>query len=354
MNQAKRILAYSTISQLGYMMIGLGVGGAVAGIFHLMTHAFFKALLFLGAGSMMHGTGQHGDLDIFKAGGLRKHMPTTFWTFLFGTLALAGIFPFAGFWSKDQILAKAFEHNLPIFVIGLAGAFLTAFYMFRMVFISFFGDIRDHHVHPHESPRVMTWPLIVLAVFSLIIGWVGIPFLGNQFEGFLGGSLGAHHATEHPDPLLEVGLMALSTVVALLGVFVAYRLYYRTYVNTAAEEPLRRLGGVYTALEHKLYFDEIYNATVVRGTLLLSEVCRLFDVYVVDGLVNAAGKLTVVFSAVSRWIDVYIVDGLVNAIGWITRQVGALLRYLQTGQIQNYILLVVIGVIMMALAYLYR
>ncbi len=354
MNQAKRILAYSTISQLGYMMIGLGVGGVVAGIFHLMTHAFFKALLFLGAGSMMHGTGQHGDLDIYKAGGLRKTMPVTFWTFLFGTLALAGIFPFAGFWSKDQILAKAFEHNLPIFIIGLFGAFLTAFYMFRMVFVSFFGEQRDHHAHVHESPRVMTWPLIVLAVFSLIIGWVGIPFLGNQFEGFLGGALGAHEGAEHADVLMEIILMATSTIVALLGIFVAYRLYGVRFVKTAAEDPLRKLGPVYTALEHKLYFDELYNATIVRGTLAISEVCRWFDATIIDGLVNAAGRITVVFSVLSRWIDVYIVDGLVNFTGWITGRVGALLRSLQTGQIQNYLMLVLIGMILMAAVYLYR
>jgi NADH-quinone oxidoreductase subunit L len=353
MNQAKRILAYSTISQLGYMMIGLGVGGVTAGIFHLMTHAFFKALLFLGAGSMMHGTGQHGDLDIYKAGGLRKTMPTTFWTFLFGTLALAGIFPFAGFWSKDQILAKAFEHNLPIFVLGLAGAFLTAFYMFRMVFVSFYGEQRDHSIHAHESPRVMTWPLMVLAVFSLIIGWVGIPFLGNQFQGFLGGALGAEHGVEHPEVLLEIILMLVSTLVALSGIYVAYRLYGAVFVKSAAEDPLRKLGPIYTALEHKLYIDEIYNATIVRGTLAISELCRWFDVHVVDGLVNAVGRITVVFSIISRWI-VNIVDGLVNFSGWITGRVGGLLRHLQTGQIQNYMMLVLIGMILMALVYLYR
>jgi NADH-quinone oxidoreductase subunit L len=138
-----------------------------------MTHAFFKGLLFLGAGSLMHGTGQHGDLDIWKTGGLRTHMPKTFWTFLFGTLALAGIVPFAGFWSKDGILTKAFEANPAIFIIGLAGAFLTAFYMFRMVFVVFFGKSRDAHAHAHESPNVMTVPLMILAFFALAIGWVG-------------------------------------------------------------------------------------------------------------------------------------------------------------------------------------
>jgi NADH-quinone oxidoreductase subunit L len=334
-------------------MIGLGVGGVAAGIFHLLTHAFFKALLFLGAGSMMHGTGQHGDLDIYKAGGLRKTMPVTFWTFLFGTLALSGIFPFAGFWSKDQILTKAFEHNLPIYILGLCGAFLTAFYMFRMVFVAFYGEQRDPHMHVHESPRVMTWPLIVLAVFSLIIGWLGIPFLGNQFGVFLGGSLGAEGGIEQADIALDLAMMAISTLVALGGIYVAYRLYGVKAVATAADDPLRKLGPVYTALEHKLYFDEFYNATIVRLTRGASEACRLFDVYVIDGAVNAVGKVTVVFSAVSRWIDVNIVDGLVNFSGWITGRLGGVLRYLQTGQIQNYMMLVAIGTIVMALVYLY-
>jgi NADH-quinone oxidoreductase subunit L len=356
MNRAKRILAYSTISQLGYMMIGLGVGGVAVGIFHLMTHAFFKALLFLGAGSMMHGSGEHADLDIYKAGGLRKAMPITFWTFLFGTLALAGIFPFAGFWSKDAILGKAFDKNLLIYLLGLAGVFLTAFYMFRLIFVAFFGEQRDHSVHVHESPRVMTWPLIVLAFFSLVLGFVGISFAGNQFAHFLGGTLGAEAAAEAQgaSTALELTLMAVSTIVALSGVYVAYRLYGVRQVATAAEEPLRRLGPIYTALENKLYFDRIYGATVVRGSLAISSAFRWFDENVIDGLVNAAGKLTVVFSRISRWIDVNIVDGLVNFIGWLTGKVGGLLRNLQTGQIQNYLMLVLIGVILMAIVYLYR
>ena len=355
MNNAKRILAYSTISQLGYMMIGLGVGSVAVGIFHLMTHAFFKALLFLGAGSMMHGTGEHGDLDIYKAGGLRTAMPTTYWTFLFGTLALAGIVPFAGFWSKDQILLNAFEHNLLIFLIALAGAFLTAFYMFRMVFVAFFGEPRDHHIHAHESPRVMTWPLMVLAFFALVIGLVGAPLLGNPFAHFIGGSLGMKETVEEAaNVVLEYGLMALSTLVAASGIYVAYRLYGANYVRSAAEDPLLRLGPLYTALQHKLYFDELYGATIVRGTLMISEACRWFDATVVDGLVNLAGKLTVVFSTISRWIDVYIVDGLVNLVGWITAKLGSWLRNLQTGQIQNYMMLVLIGVILMAIVYLYR
>jgi NADH-quinone oxidoreductase subunit L len=199
----------------------------------------------------------------------------------------------------------------------------------------------------------MTWPLIVLAVFSLIIGWLGIPFLGNQFGVFLGGALGAEHGAEHADLVLDLVMMAISTLVALSGIYVAYRLYGVKAVATAADDPLRKLGRVYTALEHKLYFDELYSATIVRGTLAVSELARLFDVYVIDGIVNAAGKLTVVFSAISRWFDVYIVDGLVNFSGWITGKLGGLLRNLQTGQVQNYMMLVLIGLVLMAAVYLY-
>ena len=355
MNQAKRILAYSTISQLGFMMIGLGVGSVAVGVFHLMTHAFFKALLFLGAGSMMHGTGEHGDLDIYKAGGLRKAMPVTYWTFLFGTLALSGIFPFAGFWSKDAILASAFEKNIVIFLIALFAAFLTAFYMFRMVFVAFFGEPRDHSIHAHESPRVMTWPLIVLAFFALVLGFVGAPMLGNRFAEFMSGTLGAETVHEAEiSTALELALMVVSTIVALSGVFVAYRLYGAKYVASAADDPLRRLGPIYTALENKLYFDRLYGATIVRGTLAVSSAFRWFDAKVVDGLVNGAGKLTVVFSRISRWIDINIVDGLVNFVGWVAGKAGGLLRNLQTGQIQNYLMLVLIGVILMAIVYLYR
>ncbi len=357
MNRAKRILAYSTISQLGYMMIGLGVGGVMVGIFHLMTHAFFKALLFLGAGSMMHGSGEHADLNIWKSGGLRKHMPITFWTFLFGTLALAGIFPFAGFWSKDEILLKAFEHNPAIYLLGLAGAFLTAFYMFRLVFVSFFGEARDHKVHAHESPPVMTVPLAILAFFSLVIGWVGISFIGNPFGRFLGGVLGAVEAEEHGGVGLglELGLMGVSLLVALAGIGTAYLLYGRRQVASEAEEPLRALGPLWTALEHKLYFDEIYNFLIVQPLLRLAEILRRFDLGIIDGIVNGVGLLTKdVIAAASRWIDTYIVDGAVNLVGLVTKKVGDGIKYLQTGQVQSYALAIFLGVLLLAAVYLLR
>jgi NADH-quinone oxidoreductase subunit L len=381
MNQAKRILAYSTISQLGYMMAGLGVGGVAVGIFHLMTHAFFKALLFLGAGSAMHGTHEHADLDIWKAGGLRTAMPITYWTFLAGTLALAGIVPFAGFWSKDGILAKAFENNRGIFIILLFGAFLTAFYMFRMIFVAFFGHPRvygtpahhdetsSHHdqdthghqsgpEHPvgiHESPAVMTVPLIILAVFSLVIGWVGIPFLGAPFERFvMGGTLGAELEAHPSDMTVEIILMALSTVVAVSGIGLAYILYGRQPVPSSAADPLRRLGPLYTVLEHKLYFDEIYGFLVVRPVLWLAHILASFDLGVVDELVNWTGRTTYLLSRINRWIDTFIVDGVVNGLGSVTAAGGRTLRYLQTGQIQNYILLVLMGITLLAAFYIYQ
>jgi NADH-quinone oxidoreductase subunit L len=357
MNRAKRILAYSTISQLGYMMIGLGVGGVMVGIFHLMTHAFFKALLFLGAGSMMHGSGEHADLNIWQSGGLRKHMPITFWTFLVGTLALAGIFPFAGFWSKDEILLKAFEHNPAIYLLGLAGAFLTAFYMFRLVFVSFFGEARDHKVHAHESPPVMTVPLIILAFFSLVIGWVGITFIGNPFGRFLGGALGAVEVAEEGGVGLgmELGLMGVSLLVALAGIGAAYLLYGRRQVASEAEEPLRALGPVWTALEHKLYFDELYNFLIVQPVLRLAEILRRFDLGIIDGIVNGVGLLTRdVIAAASRWIDTYIVDGAVNLVGLVIKKVGDGIRYIQTGQVQSYALAIFLGVLLLAAVYLLR
>jgi len=337
----KRVLAYSTISQLGYMMIGLGVGGVAAGIFHLMTHAFFKALLFLGSGSVIYGTGTQ---DIYQMGGLRKHMPTTFWTFLFGTLALAGIFPFAGFWSKDEILLGAFEHNRPIFLVALFTAFLTAFYMFRAVFVAFYGQPRDRHVHAHESPPVMTVPLIILAVFALIAGWVGIPFIGNPLAHYLEG---AEAMVENANLGLEIGLMALSTVVALTGIGAAYWLYHRRQPRTVEEDPLRGLGPLWTLLRNKWYFDEFYGATVVKGTLVLADAFRAFDLGIVDGLVNLAGYATVAFSRLQRWIDTHIVDGAVNAVGWVTTKGGNALKYVQTGQVQNYGLVIFVGIILL-------
>ncbi|MGH2403131.1 MAG: NADH-quinone oxidoreductase subunit L, partial [bacterium] len=247
----KRVLAYSTISQLGLMMLGLGVGGYTAGMFHLMTHAFFKALLFLGAGSVIHA--MHTN-DIKEMGGLAKIMPSTYWTFLIGTLALSGIFPFAGFWSKDEILLEVFHHDPVLFAMAALTSLLTAFYMFRVIFYTFTGTLRSQHTHPHESPAVMTTPLWVLAIFSALIGFVGAPFLGNPFHEFLHFE-GVEAAASDPRVVL------ISVAVAGAGILLAAVVYYWKIVPASA---LRRaVGPLHTLVANKYYIDELYNAVFV-------------------------------------------------------------------------------------------
>ncbi|HEV8353569.1 MAG TPA: NADH-quinone oxidoreductase subunit L [bacterium] len=331
----KRVMAYSTISQLGYMMMGLGVLGFTAGVFHLMTHAFFKALLFLAAGSVIHA--MHTN-DIKQMGGLAKVMPVTYWTMLAGSLALAGIPPFAGFWSKDAILLEAFYHNTPLFVIGELGAFITAFYIFRMIFYTFSGELRDPHAHPHESPRVMTVPLIILAVFAVFIGFTGAEFYASPFALYV-------DFEGVPETVFDPRIAVLSTVVAAAGIFTAAAVYRWRWVSSAA---LRRAAGpVYTALVHKFYWDEFYQATVVRGTLWTARQLRSFDVYVIDGAVNAIGAVFVWFARLYRIFDLYVIDGLVNLVGWAAKALGGVLRYVQTGRAENYLLVIAFGVILL-------
>ncbi len=324
----KRILAYSTISQLGYMMMGLGVGGYVAGLFHLFTHAFFKALLFLGSGSVIHT--MHTN-EIWEMGGLRRYMPKTYWTFLIGTLALAGIFPFAGFWSKDEILLDAFKHNFPLYLLGTLGAFLTAFYMFRLVIVTFHGELRNHQAHPHESPSVMTIPLWVLATLSVVAGFWA---LNGQFTHYL------RPGEEFSGVDLRVA--GISTAVALLGILVAFAMYQWRVFSPASL--IRALPWLYHFLKRKMLFDELYWAILVVPMFGVSQVFRWVDNNVVDGLVNAVGWFTVVFSRLQRWVDTWIVDGLVNLIGEVTKISGRTVRLLQTGRVQNYLLIIFIGV----------
>src|SRR5688572_26603807 len=259
-NDIKKVLAYSTVSQLGYMFIGIGVGGYAAAVFHLMTHAFFKACLFLGAGSVIHA--MHHEQDMRKMGGLKDYMPLTFFTFLISVLAIAGTPGTAGFFSKDEILWLAFSNHHPvIWALAVIGAGMTAFYMFRQLFMVFFGECRaDHHTreHLHESPKVMTWPLVILAGGALLAGWIGLPaaFGGSQFAHWLEPVVGAH-VEEHPDHALELGLMGVSISVAAFGFFIAYLMYYR---GVLSPQPLANFaGGVfYRLFDRKYYFDEIY------------------------------------------------------------------------------------------------
>jgi NADH-quinone oxidoreductase subunit L len=317
----KRVLAYSTVSQLGYMFLACGVGAFVSGIFHLMTHAFFKALLFLGSGSVMHGL--HGELDMRKMGGLKKYMPITYWTFLLATLAIAGIFPFAGFFSKDEILFHSLvDGHVAYWAIATTAAFVTAFYMFRAVFMTFHGESRvDPHVHPHESPPVMTVPLMILALLSVVGGFVGFPIIegANKFKEFLSPSIAPLHAAVHHSAAFEVFMMGFSMLVAGVGIYTAYKMYIKQpELPTKVAE---KYPTAYDLVYHKYYVDEIYDATVVEPIKEGSDFLWLgVDDKVVDGAVN----------------------GSASVVAWLS----AHLRRLETGFVQNYALAVLLGVVL--------
>ena len=361
-NDIKRVLAYSTVSQLGYMFVAMGVGAYAAGVFHLVTHAFFKACLFLGSGSVIHG--MSGEQDMRKMGGLKDKMPTTFWTFLVATLALTGTPLTSGFFSKDEILWKAFSSphgSATLWIIGVCGAGMTACYMFRQVFMTFFGETRaDHHVahHIHESPRSMTMPLVILAIGSILVGYLGVPeFLGggNRFEAWLepvfaSGHEMAAHASH--DAGLEWTLMLISVAVAATGFLIAYVLYYRHAASPDAIADVA--GGVpYRLLYNKYYVDEIYWAVVVRGTLLVSAICSWFDGAIVDGIVNGVAKLTVALSWLDGLFDNRVIDGLVNLIANRTYDLGSRMRRVQTGSINAYLYVIVGTVTIVLLARLF-
>ena len=377
-NDIKKVLAYSTVSQLGYMFLAAGVGAFTAAIFHLMTHAFFKALLFLGSGSVIHA--MSGEQDLRKMGGLKKLLGITYPTFLIATLAIAGIPGFSGFFSKDEILWKAFGHENvhglggPIFwLVSVAAAGLTTFYMFRLVFLCFFGEGRmdqetAHHIH--ESPRTMTVPLVVLAVLSIIGGWVGIPkslSLGadlNAFEHYLApvfepeaGGLGeggiTAGAASHGEGSvgLELLLMALALVVVGLSLALAYRFYRsRPEIPKRLAESFPTLGNL---LANKYYVDELYHLTIVRPYILACRGLHAFDVRVLDGVVNGVRHLTVGLSHLSRFFDQYVVDGVVNASAHLTRALSLAFRRLQTGLVQSYLSLFVFGIFVFVSFYLF-
>jgi NADH-quinone oxidoreductase subunit L len=362
-NDIKRVLAYSTISQLGFMFAAVGVGAYAAGIFHLMTHAFFKGLLFLGAGSVIHG--MSGEQDMRNMGGLYSHMKTTSTTFIIGAVAIAGIPPLSGFWSKDEILWEAFKngHHL-IWAVGLFTAFLTAFYMFRQVFTVFSGRCRaDAHIrqHLHESPKSMTLPLVALAVLAFCGGTVGIPFFkgGSPFHHYLmpvfaGGihsPISAQGASQPGHPGLEVILMGVSSTAALLGIVLAALMYFEPWARHA---PLflspagisKRFGAIYRLLGNKYYIDEIYGASIVDPVKRLSRYCLSFDLSFIDGLVDGSGWLTRFVAWVSHKIDIYLVDGAINSMATLVNFNSGFWRRLQTGYLQNYALMFVLGLIL--------
>jgi NADH-quinone oxidoreductase subunit L len=329
----KRVLAYSTISQLGYMFIGVGVGAYAAGIFHLMTHAFFKALLFLGSGAVMHALAN--ETNIMKMGGLSKKIKITAWTFFMAWLAISGIPPFSGFFSKDEILAKAFAYHPAVWFFGAIGALLTAFYMSRLVFLTFFGKSRvepevAHHIH--ESPYVMTVPLMILAVLSVIGGFVGVPAVlggSNHFEHFLEPVFSAGLAnvpSHHLSHAVEYALMAASVLIALAGIGLAYLMYIKKSIS--ADALAEKYKGIYTLLYNKYYVDEFVMATIVNPIINFSRwLWIFFDDKIIDGLVNLSAKIMLLISLIFR-------RG-------------------QTGLVQNYAGMMVIGVLVILAYYLF-
>jgi NADH-quinone oxidoreductase subunit L len=350
-NDIKKVLAYSTISQLGYMFLALGAGAFAAGIFHLMTHAFFKALLFLGAGSVIHA--MSGEQDIQKMGGLWEKIPVTAKTFYVAALAIAGIPPLAGFFSKDEILGRAFERNPGLWVLGFVTAGMTAFYMFRLVFLTFFGYTRaDEHAqhHIHESPQTMTIPLMILAVLSVIGGWIGLPaFLGGSlFEKFLEpvmprvGPVAEAAATVQQTSPTEYFLMFASIAVAVAGIWLAYE-FYRTK-RFASDLVARKMSGFYRILFRKYYVDEIYDALFVNRTKDLGTALGQFDAKVIDGVgVDGTGWLARFGSTLSMWWDKWIIDGLLNFSAKLTQLLSFPIRFLQTGTFSSYALFILLG-----------
>jgi NADH-quinone oxidoreductase subunit L len=312
-NDIKRILAYSTVSQLGYMMMALGIGAYAAAIFHLFTHAFFKALLFLAAGSVIHAVQTQ---DINEMGGLAGKMKTTAWTFAVGALALSGIVPFSGFWSKDAILAEAFRHNMPLFWVGLIAAFFTAFYMSRLFFLVFAGEKRSNR-EAHESPASMTVPLIVLAVLAAFSGFVFTPF-NDGFGVWLTGQEAADHA--------NAIVMVLSTVAGVAGIALGWLMYGKKSI--ARDAVSGKVPWLHTLIYRKYYIDELYDAVIVKPLKGVGVALRAFDVYVVDGIVR-----------------------LCAAAGFGLGKLGA---RLQNGQVQAYGLIMLLGMIILTVALMGR
>lgn len=371
-NDIKRILAYSTVSQLGYMMMGLGVGGVAVGMFHLITHAFFKALLFMGAGSVIHGC--HEEQDICRMGGLRKYMPVTFATYAVGMLALSG-FPllFSGFWSKDEILHSALGWRpSPVpFYLGAAGALLTAFYMTRQVFYVFYGNCRLHlgkttaseqrtlehaglpvkeHPHtelsgaPHESPASMTLPLVILAACSILLGFIGTP-AWPWFQKFLGAEAEVGFSSS------VVSLMIASSVIVFIGIGVGWWLYGRKPLEQSEQpDPLEVMRpDIFSLLRHKYYIDELYEHSIIAFNAWFARACDWLDYWIWNGAVQLVSYIIIGFSWVSRVCDEFVVNlGFDEGCKGIASG-GSLLSRLQNGRVQTYLRVIGIGLAALAL-----
>jgi NADH-quinone oxidoreductase subunit L len=356
-NDIKRVVAYSTISQLGYMFLGAGVGAYASAIFHLATHAFFKALLFLGSGSVIHALG--GEQDIRKMGQLKHRLPITSRTFYWASLANAGIVPLAGFWSKDEILAAAFAgHHYGLWLLGSAGAFMTAFYMFRLYYTVFEGrDHVDHHTahHVHESPKVMAYPLLILGLGTWAVGALfGFPPDHGLYHRYVEPVFASAGATPHEIGLgTTVGLAAVATAVAALGIWGLARSWYKTGDNPAPGRLAQRFHGPYTAVLNKYWVDELYILVFVDFGKWLCRRCWVVDAKGVDGAVDGTSWLTVWLSRVSARFDFRGVDGLVNAIADLIQGGSQAFKRMQTGVIQNYILAMAMGIFVIVSLYFF-
>jgi NADH-quinone oxidoreductase subunit L len=371
-NDIKRVLAYSTVSQLGYMFLGAGVGGFIAAIFHLVTHAFFKGLLFLASGSVIHALS--GEQDMRKMGALRQHLPITSRVFYVGAVAIAGIPPFAGFWSKDNILADAFKSgHYILWFIGVVGAFMTAFYMFRLIYLTFYGESRvdpDVLHHVHESPPIMTVPLIILAVLSVVGGLIlGFPPEHGWIHRFLGAVVGhgviTHAASGVAEAAsvvdghmaggglhaIDVLLMIISVIAGALGWGLAWFMYTKR-----PDIPARladQYKDIYELLLNKYWVDELYEFVFVRGTKALANFLWAFDERVLDGAVNGASHLIIKSSEGSSRFDLQTIDGSVNGLSVVIQFGARAFRLLQTGFVQNYVLAMVLGLFVIITAYVF-
>ncbi|MGI9643050.1 MAG: NADH-quinone oxidoreductase subunit L [Acidimicrobiia bacterium] len=351
----KKVLAYSTVSQLGYMVAAMGAGAYTAGLFHLFTHAFFKSLLFLGAGSVIHAVHSNSVDDM---GGLRKYMPKTFWTFAIGTLALIGIFPFAGFFSKDEILASmkyAGGHGQEIanfiFVLGVLGAFVTAFYMTRMVALTFFGEYKGHG-EPHESPGIMTWPLIILSVFAATAGLLNIPGVFTPFTDWVATRVPLVGLGDHHPEGFDIPLILIVTPLVLVGVGIGWWLYGKDK-DTQAERDSFRIAGLWPLWQNLYYIDDFYMAAIVRPTKgAIAQAILWFDLHVIDAVVNAVGVGSQALARITRWTDEDVVDTVYNGAGALTEASGSVLRRNFSGRVQQYAAFSFLGVVIIAVVFI--
>jgi NADH-quinone oxidoreductase subunit L len=330
-NDIKKVLAYSTVSQLGFMFLGLGVGAFTGAVFHVTTHAFFKALLFLGAGSVIHA--MSGEQDIRKMGGLKKALPITHLTFLIATIAISGIPPFSGFFSKDEILAHAYEHNKLYWFLGIVGSMLTAFYMFRLYFLTFGGSFRgtaDQKHHLHESPKSMTIPLIILAVLSVVGGLIGIPnghmhvlhyFLKPGFGPAEAWISNPHHFNMH-----ELFLISIAVAAAGVSIYIAYMIYRKNNILPVDSE--EDMTAPQRVIYNKYYVDELYDAIIRKPFDKLSDLAY-------------------------RFFEIPVVDGIVNGVGNAAKQIGGIVKYAQSGSIGLYLFSMIVAIILFIVVKLY-